>query len=260
MAQWFYQVMGEAVGPVSSAKLQNLAQHGTISADTLVRSGTNGDWILAERISVLFPVSTERFKNCPFCGEQILAVAIKCKHCGSDLAEKKATVPGRPNKTAAPRPASGAVARNSRAKWLRSITLTIIAWLAVAVPIFVIVAIPEIDDWRAGRISGSGTELAVGLLVRCLALAAVLAATIYLYFLPTIMAKRSNHPHHYRSSILNVGLGWTFIGWLGALAWALMIREGGNCWRYNARLNGFPSVCQFCQAQLTWDQGCSRSP
>lgn len=26
-------------------------------------------------------------KDCPFCGEEILAVAIKCKHCGSNFAE-----------------------------------------------------------------------------------------------------------------------------------------------------------------------------
>ncbi|AQW70709.1 hypothetical protein B2J77_09270 [Pseudomonas parafulva] len=24
-------------------------------------------------------------KDCPYCGEEVLAVAIKCKHCGSDL-------------------------------------------------------------------------------------------------------------------------------------------------------------------------------
>lgn len=28
---------------------------------------------------------SENLKRCPFCGEEILAVAKKCKHCGSDL-------------------------------------------------------------------------------------------------------------------------------------------------------------------------------
>jgi hypothetical protein len=30
-----------------------------------------------------------RTRACPFCGEDILTVAIKCKHCGSDLSGKK---------------------------------------------------------------------------------------------------------------------------------------------------------------------------
>lgn len=33
-----------------------------------------------------FPAPT---KACPYCGEQILAVAVKCKHCGSDLAARE---------------------------------------------------------------------------------------------------------------------------------------------------------------------------
>jgi hypothetical protein len=37
-------------------------------------------------------VTTERFKNCPFCSEQILAAAIKCKHCGSSLSDRKPTI------------------------------------------------------------------------------------------------------------------------------------------------------------------------
>jgi hypothetical protein len=50
--------------------------------------------------------TTERFKNCPFCSEQILATAIKCKHCGSSLL---AAVPGYPQP---PRKAEDQIAQN----------------------------------------------------------------------------------------------------------------------------------------------------
>ncbi|WP_329743499.1 superinfection immunity protein [Dyella sp. A6] len=32
------------------------------------------------------PPLVSRVKNCPFCAEPIQAAAVKCKHCGSDLA------------------------------------------------------------------------------------------------------------------------------------------------------------------------------
>ncbi len=32
-------------------------------------------------------------KNCPFCAEEILAVAVKCKHCGSDLNQEAPSDP-----------------------------------------------------------------------------------------------------------------------------------------------------------------------
>jgi predicted RNA-binding Zn-ribbon protein involved in translation (DUF1610 family) len=31
----------------------------------------------------------QKTKNCPYCGEKILAVAIKCKHCGSNLSSEQ---------------------------------------------------------------------------------------------------------------------------------------------------------------------------
>jgi hypothetical protein len=59
-SQWLYKVMGEQVGPVSVSELRNLAQHGTISSDTLVRQSPDGVWVLAERLRGLFSDSDAR--------------------------------------------------------------------------------------------------------------------------------------------------------------------------------------------------------
>ena len=43
---------------------------------------------------------------------------------------------------------------------------------------------------------------------------------VCLYFLPTIYAYRSKHPRRDAIMLLNILLGWTFIGWIIAVVWA----------------------------------------
>lgn len=43
---------------------------------------------------------------------------------------------------------------------------------------------------------------------------------IALYFAPTINATRAGHPQKTAITVLNVLLGWTVLGWIGALVWS----------------------------------------
>ena len=42
-----------------------------------------------------------------------------------------------------------------------------------------------------------------------------------IYFIPSIVAVRRNHRSKGGIMVLNLLLGWTFIGWIGALVWSL---------------------------------------
>ncbi len=53
-SQWFYQVMGEPVGPISGAELETLAHRGAIQPDTPVRKSPMTEWVPAERVRGLF--------------------------------------------------------------------------------------------------------------------------------------------------------------------------------------------------------------
>jgi hypothetical protein len=57
-------------------------------------------------------------------------------------------------------------------------------------------------------------------------------AIILVYLVPSIIAQRSQHPKQPAILLLNVALGWTIIGWVVTLIWAL----NGNPPRILARL------------------------
>lgn len=48
----------------------------------------------------------------------------------------------------------------------------------------------------------------------------MLVALIVMYFLPTILAVSLRRLHVGGIAIINTLLGWTFLGWVAALAWA----------------------------------------
>ena len=45
--------------------------------------------------------------------------------------------------------------------------------------------------------------------------------SLILYFMPTIIAGARNRKNGGAIFVLNLFLGWTFIGWVGAMVWSL---------------------------------------
>lgn len=54
-----------------------------------------------------------------------------------------------------------------------------------------------------------------------LTLIAIGLIAILIYFLPALIANR-RHPHATAIAIVNLFLGWTFIGWVACLVWAFI--------------------------------------
>lgn len=50
----------------------------------------------------------------------------------------------------------------------------------------------------------------------------VFAIIAILYFIPIITAILNDHKQCMAIAVLNIFLGWTFIGWVFALVWALI--------------------------------------
>ena len=53
------------------------------------------------------------------------------------------------------------------------------------------------------------------------AIMAVLVLPVLIYLVPTTIAVNRKHRNAAAIAVLNIFLGWTFLGWVGALVWAM---------------------------------------
>jgi Superinfection immunity protein/zinc-ribbon domain len=56
----------------------------------------------------------------------------------------------------------------------------------------------------------------------------LLLISLAVYFIPSFVASKRDHPQFVAIIALNLLLGWTFIGWVAALVWALTGAAGGS--------------------------------
>ena len=57
---------------------------------------------------------------------------------------------------------------------------------------------------------------------------ALVIVLLYIYFLPTVFAAKFNHSKYSSIFIINLFLGWAFIPWVLALAWAFSESNTSN--------------------------------
>jgi hypothetical protein len=59
--------------------------------------------------------------------------------------------------------------------------------------------------------------------------------SLLLYFLPTFIAVARNHKEQVAIFVLNLLLGWTFLGWIGAFVWCFTSQTKNQ--NYNIDVN-----------------------
>ncbi len=64
-AQWYFEMMGAEIGPLSGAELMDKVKLGQIQPDTLVRKGKEGKWQSADRWKGLLPSSDDELPPAP---------------------------------------------------------------------------------------------------------------------------------------------------------------------------------------------------
>ena len=78
---------------------------------------------------------------------------------------------------------------------------------------------------------------------------------VYLYFVPTIVAYKRHHRQTLAITVLNVVLGWTVLGWAGALVWACtsdVEPQASNVERFIAQATDLEDNTRRAETEARW--------
>lgn len=85
----------------------------------------------------------------------------------------------------------------------------------------------------------------------------ILVIAIVLYLLPGIIASSREHKNSTAIWVLNIVLGWSFLGWVAALVWAFTNPEtkqptiqNQNGFEKDRQLNTDSKKCPFCAEDI----------
>ena len=82
MAKWYYKVLGDVVGPLSSRDFLERVRAGEVTEEMHVRKD-DAMWVQARAVTGLFEYATERSAEtvCPYCGSSIDPPPTRCAKC-----------------------------------------------------------------------------------------------------------------------------------------------------------------------------------
>ena len=80
--EWYYESLGQAVGPLTAKELLQKIRSGEISHSTPIRKN-DSQWVPAEEVTGLFEAAQRPLLEhiCPYCGAKVPPPPVTCKGC-----------------------------------------------------------------------------------------------------------------------------------------------------------------------------------
>ena len=85
-AEWFYDLLGQVYGPLTSAQLLSKVKSGEIAPNTPIRKD-DSQWVNAEDVNGLFEAAQKEKTHykCPYCGTRIDKPPSTCLGCDREV-------------------------------------------------------------------------------------------------------------------------------------------------------------------------------